>query len=153
MPLLATRHELRGNALAPLLLHHIESTLLAAGVTKVIMPALPLTEGPIPEAPLPPGQFGTTLGQLGNGPVSSGPGLNSWGSLVGYRPPSPGALLEACKSPMLQLPGTPYLMKHLSSETLTKVTCAKPSHVCTPCPGLLLLTIAPNSDAGFCDVM
>ena len=122
VPLLATRHELRGNALAPLLLHQMESTLLAAGVTKVIMPALPLTEGPPPEAPLLPGQFE-------KGPTN-GPGREPWGSVVGYSPASPGALLEACKSPLLQLPGTPYLMKQLSPETLTKVTHAKCCRLC-----------------------
>ena len=62
LPLLATRHELQGNALGPLLLHHVEKTLLAAGVTKVIMPALPLSEGPLPEAPAAPGHHAAAPG-------------------------------------------------------------------------------------------
>ena len=110
VPLLATRHELQGNALGPLLLQQIERTLLQAGVTCVIMPALPLPAGPSSEAPLP--------NQAA--PVTT-PAVKPWGCLVGYKAPSPAQLLEACRTPMLQLPGTPYLFKQLSHDTLTKV--------------------------------
>lgn len=74
------------------------------------MPALPLPEGPLPDAPLP-------SGQQGSAPL----GLKPWGSLLGYKMPSSAELLEACKTAMLQLPGTPYLIKKLSPDTLTKV--------------------------------
>lgn len=111
MPLLATRHELQGNALGPLLLQQIEQTLLHAGVSCVIMPALPLPAGPSSEAPLP--------NQAA--PLSTPAGVKPWGCLVGYNAPSPAQLLEACRTPMLQLPGTPYLVKQLSHDTLTKV--------------------------------
>ena len=53
VPLLATRPELQGNGLAPFLLHSLETALLDAGVTTVIMPALPLPQAPLPEGPLP----------------------------------------------------------------------------------------------------
>ncbi|KAL0045181.1 hypothetical protein WJX82_011267 [Trebouxia sp. C0006] len=111
VPLLATRHELQGNALAPLLLHQVEHTLLQTGVSRIIMPALPLPEGPSPEAPL-PGQAAL--------PVTPS-GLKPWGSLVGYAMPSPAQLLEACRTSMLQLPGTPYLIKQLSTGNIVKV--------------------------------
>ena len=111
VPLLATRHELQGNALAPLLLHQIESTLLQAGVTCIIMPALPLPEGPSPEAPL-PDQAALPM---------TASGLKPWGSFVGYAMPSPAKLLEACRTSMLQLPGTPYLIKQLSADSVMKV--------------------------------
>lgn len=48
VPLLATRPELQGNRLAPLLLHSIEAGLLGIGVKKIIMPALHLPEVPLP---------------------------------------------------------------------------------------------------------
>jgi len=111
VPLLATRHELQGNALAPLLLHQVEHTLLQAGVTCIIMPALPLPEGPSPEAPLPDQAA----------PHVTASGLKPWGSLVGYAMPSPAQLLEACRTSMLQLPGTPYLIKQLLAESIVKV--------------------------------
>ncbi len=111
VPLLATRHELQGNALAPLLLHQVERTLLQAGVTRIIMPALPLPEGPSLEAPLP--------GQAA--PPVTPSGLKPWGSSVGYAMPSPAQLLEACRTSMLQLPGTPYLIKQLSTGSVVKV--------------------------------
>ena len=133
VPLLATRHELQGNALAPLLLHNSEVSLLQAGVSSIIMPALTLPEGPSPEAALPSGQ------QM-YAPLTA-PGLKPWGSLMDYRPPSPAQLLEACKAPMLQLPGTPYLIKQLSEKSLTQVCnmtmfsvsriCSKLCHVFT----------------------
>ncbi|DBB07124.1 TPA: hypothetical protein ACH3X1_011698 [Trebouxia sp. C0004] len=107
VPLLATRHELQGNALAPLLLHQVEHTLCQAGVTCIIMPALPLPEAPLPNQAAPP--FGTASG------------LKPWGSLVGYAMPSPAQLLEACRTSMLQLPGTPYLIKQLSADSVVKV--------------------------------
>ena len=50
VPLLTTRAELQGNGLGPLLLHSLEAALLLAGVSKVIMPALPLQEAPLPAA-------------------------------------------------------------------------------------------------------
>ncbi len=119
LPLLATRHELQGNALAPLLLHQVEHTLLQAGVTRIIMPALPLPEGPSPEAPLP--------GQAA--PPVTPSGLKPWGSLAGYVMPSPAQLLEACRTSMLQLPGTPYLIKQLSADSVVKVRDAPSSGI------------------------
>lgn len=108
VPLLATRHELQGNALGPALLHSIEAALLQAGVKAVIMPALPLSEGLSPEAPSAPGQ--------------SAVGPKPWGTLVGYKVALPAQLLHACQMPMVQLPGTCYLIKQLSLESLTKVS-------------------------------
>ncbi|KAA6429590.1 MAG: hypothetical protein FRX49_00025, partial [Trebouxia sp. A1-2] len=99
------------NALAPLLLHHIEHTLLQAGVTRIIMPALPMPEAPSPEAPLPD--------QAALPVTASNP--KPWGSLVGYTMPSPAQLLQACRTSMLQLPGTPYLIKQLSADSIVKV--------------------------------
>ena len=49
VPLLATRPELQGNGLAPLLLHSLETALLDAGVTTIIMPSLPLPHAPLPD--------------------------------------------------------------------------------------------------------
>ena len=134
VPLLATRHELQGNSLGPLLLHTIQTALLKAGVKKIILPALHLAEGPLQEPSLPPGQTGIApvaagplpepalpSGQFGTLPVAPEPGIKPWGILMGYKVPLPAALLEACKCPMLQLPGTPYLMKQLTTETITKV--------------------------------
>ena len=51
------------------------------------------------------------------------PLLKAWGSLMGYRQPRPDELLDACKFSMLQLPGTPYLVKSLSHDTLCQVRC------------------------------
>lgn len=127
VPLLATRYELQGNALAPLLLHHIEHTLLQAGVTRIIMPALPMPEAPSPEAPLPD--------QAALPVTASNP--KPWGSLVGYTMPSPAQLLQACRTSMLQLPGTPYLIKQLSADSIVKVRGAPVPGVsvqgCMPC--------------------
>ena len=113
VPLLATRHELQGNALAPLLLHNIEKALHQAGVRNVIMPALPLSEGLSPEAAL------TIEQKTGNALVQK-----PWGILVGYQIALPAQLLNACKLPMLQLPGTSYLVKQLSYESTTKVSAS-----------------------------
>ena len=111
VPLLATRHELQGNALGPALLHSIEETLQQAGVRAVIMPALPLSEGLSPEAPLAPEQ--TAANVVGPKP---------WGTNVGYKVALPAQLLSACKMPMVQLPGTCYLIKQLSEQSLPKVS-------------------------------
>ena len=113
VPLLATRHELQGNALAPLLLCNIEKALHQAGVQNVIMPALPLSEGLSPEAPLAAGH--------NMAPV---PESKPWGLCVGYRVALPAQLLQACKLPTLQLPGTCYLTKQLSPESFTQVSSA-----------------------------
>ena len=56
LPLLATRPELQGNGLAPLLLRSLETALLEAGVSRVIMPALPLPEVPLPDQAQLPGR-------------------------------------------------------------------------------------------------
>lgn len=119
VPLLATRHELQGNALGPALLHSIEEALQQAGVKAVIMPALPLSEGLSPEAPLAPER--TTATAVGPKP---------WGITMGYKMALPAQLLEACKMPMVQLPGTCYLIKQLSRQSLTQV-----SHLALPYQG------------------
>ena len=111
VPLLATRHELQGNALGPALLHSIEEALQQAGVKAVIMPALPLSNGHSPEAPLAPEH--TTATAVGPKP---------WGITMGYKMALPAQLLEACKMPMVQLPGTCYLIKQLSRQSLTQVS-------------------------------
>ena len=115
VPLLATRHELQGNALGPTLLHSIEQTLQQAGVKAVIMPALPLSEGLSPDAPVVPEQ--TAARAVGPKP---------WGMTVGYKVALPTQLLEACKMPMVQLPGTCYLIKQLSMQSLTNVSNLSP---------------------------
>ena len=115
VPLLATRHELQGNALGPTLLHSIEETLQQAGVKAVIMPALPLSEGLSPEVPLAPEQSAA---------VDVGP--KPWGITVGYKVALPTQLLDACKMPMVQLPGTCYLIKQLSAQSLVKVSNLHP---------------------------
>lgn len=117
VPLLATRHELQGNGLGPLLLHSIETALLKAGVRHVIMPALPLSEGLSPDA-----HVATEL----RAAAAAGP--KPWGTLVGYRMALSAQLLDACRVPMLQLPGTCYLIKELSHESLTQVTAWHAHH-------------------------
>lgn len=126
VPLLATRHELQGNALAPALLHSIEAALLQAGVKAVIMPALPLSEGLSPEAPWAPEQRALPLPEVlcleaPSAPGQSAAGPKPWGTLVGYKVTLPAQLLQACQMPMVQLPGTCYVIKHLSLESLTQV--------------------------------
>lgn len=111
VPLLATRHELQGNALGPALLHSLEETLQQAGVKAVIMPALPLSEGLSPEVPLVPAHTAA---------IAVGP--KPWGTMVGYKLALPAQLLSACKMPMVQLPGICYLIKQLSMQSLTKVS-------------------------------
>lgn len=127
VPLLATRHELQGNALAPALLHSIEAALLQAGVKAVIMPALPLSEGLSPEAPWAPEQRALPLPEVlcleaPSAPGQSAAGPKPWGTLVGYKVTLPAQLLQACQMPMVQLPGTCYVIKHLSLESLTQVS-------------------------------
>lgn len=134
VPLLATRHELQGNALAPALLHSIEEALLEAGVRAVIMPALPLTEGLSPEAPLAPAQSALPLSEglsvdAPSAPEQSTVGPKPWGILMGYKVALPAQLVQACKLPMVQLPGTCYLIKQLSPESLTKVRGVAPTCV------------------------
>lgn len=66
VPLLATRLELQGNGLAPLLLRSLELALLEAGVSRVIMPALPLPEVPLPDQALLPGRQNLVCRRLWN---------------------------------------------------------------------------------------
>lgn len=152
VPLLATRHELQGNALGPALLHSIEEALQQAGVTAVIMPALPLSEGLSTEAPLAPEHTTATA-------VRPKP----WGMTMGYKMALPAQLLEACKMPMVQLPGTCYLIKQLSRQSLTKVSHLAPTvverkavggwiiirgtmeHSMFPCPGVKRISMCVSS--------
>ena len=54
------------------------------------------------------------------------PVTKAWGSLMSYQVPQPAELLQACKLPMLQLPGTPYLIKSLAKDTLCQVSSLTP---------------------------